>query len=497
MATVGTALGGRDRLVAFAAGGVALATYLGTLPPSYSDWDTAELQTVAAIFGIAHPPGCPAFTLLGYLFVHAFPFGDLAWRLNLMCSLAIAASTSLLYFVARRFGLEPATSAVCSLGFAFALVTWRVATRAEVQDVALLFRALAFWFALRWYDRGFQRDLFCASLATGLACATHGIALLFLPSFALLVDARSKWYRPRSLALVAAGLGLGFLPYAYLPLRSAWIDAHHLDPNVALGLPAGLPIWNYGDPSNWRSFVHFVTGADFHVGGGFAGFVHVTQYPYFAERLGAQMAGAYGVASLLAIGGAVVLVATRRAPGIALVLGALLPVPYTESYSDLQQPERYYLFAFWCAAIAIGVGFERLAALFELRTRSLGWYSLGFALTVALATCAPDRAQIFNQRSDRFGPNFAAEVRSFTPDDAIVISDWGYATSLAYSAYVAHTFGHRSIVVGGASQYLSYLQRWLGHRPIYVVGFDSDLRIPGWNVVQVKASTYYAYLLTK
>jgi hypothetical protein len=470
---------------------------VATLPPSYSDWDTAELQTVAVIFGIAHPPGCPAFTLLGYLFVHAFPFGELAWRLNVMCSLAVAVSTSLLYLVARRFGLEPATSALCSLGFAFALVTWRVATRAEVQDVALLFRALAFWFALRWYDRGSERDLFFGSVAAGLACATHGIALLFLPSFAILVDGRSNWYRPRSLFLVVGGLVLGLLPYAYLPLRSAWIDAHHLDPNVALGLPPGLPIWNYGDPSNWHNFARFVTGADFHVGGGFAGFASISRYPYFAQQLGAQMAQAYGVASLIAAGGAVALVATRRAPGIAIVLAGLFPVPYTESYSDLQQPERYYLFAFWCAAIAIGVGFERLAALFELRARSLGWYSLGLSLAVALATCAPERALIFNQRNDLFGPTFAAEVTSFTPDDAIVVSDWGYATSLAYSAYVAHTFGHRSIVVAGAAQYLPYLQHWLGRRPLYFVGFDSDLRISGWNVERVKSSTYYAYRLTK
>ncbi len=488
---------GRDRALALAVGTVALAVYVATLPPSYSDWDTAELQVVAAIFGIAHPPGCPAFTLLGYAFVHAFPFGEPAWRLNLMCSCAVAASTSLLYLVARRFELQPATSAVCALGFAFSLVTWKVATRAEVQDVALAFRALAFWSALRYYDRGSPRNLFGATLAGGLACATHGIALLFLPSLALVLAGRRGSLQPRAIGLAAAGFAIGLLPYATLPLRSAWVDAHHLEPGLALGLPPGMPFWNYGDPSTWSNFVNFVTAAQFHVRGGFAGFLQFARYPYFASQLGTQIARAYGVASLLALGGAAVLAWKRGVPGIALVLAAVLPVPYTESYIDLQQGERYYLFALWCAAIAIGVGFERLAALFELRPRTVGWYSLGFAVAVALVTCAPDRLQLFNQRSDTFGPDFVAEVRSFTPDDAIVVSAWGYATSLGYAAYVQRTFGHRSLVVGGDAQYLPYLERWLGRRPLYLITFDSDVNIAGWNATPVKRGLYYAYRLTK
>lgn len=487
-----------DGAFALLVGAVALATYVVTLPPSYGDWDVAELQIVTSIFGIAHPPGCPAFTLLGYLFVHAFPFGEPARRLNLMCSIAIAASTSLLYLVARRFDLRPATSVLCALGFAATVVTWQVATRAEVQDVALLFRGLALWFALRWYDRGRLRDLFAAALATGLAGATHGIALLLLPSLALLVIARPGWNRPQALGLVVLGLALGLVPFAYVPLRSAWVDAHGLDPAVALGFPRGMPFWNYDDPSTWPAFWHFVTGADFHVGGGFAGFLDLSRYPSFAQQLSDRIAHAYGYAAvLLALGGAAFLVVTRRLDGIALVLAALLPVPYTESYPDLQQPERYYLFAFWCAAILIGIAFERLAALLELRPQTVGWYALALCLAASFATCAPERAQLFDQPHDFFGPDFVAEVRSFTPDNAIIVSAWGYATSLAYASYVAGTFGHRAVIVGGPDQYLPQLAPWLGRRPLYLISFASDVTIPGWKVRSVKASTYYAYRLTK
>jgi hypothetical protein len=499
LAIRGSALSARrDAFVALGLGAVAFAVYVATLPPSYGDWDVAELQTVATIFGIAHPPGCPAFTLLAYAFVHVFSFGEPAWRVKLLCSLCIAGSVGLLYVVARRFGLGRVTSALCALGFAFSFVAWHNATRAEVQSLALLLRALALYFGLRWFDRGTLRDLFSMALCAGFACATHGISALLLPALAFLVVGHSGWNRPRALALIAGGIALGLLPFAYLPLRSTWIDAHHLEPTLALGLPPGMPLWNYDDPSTWPNFVRLVTGADFHVAGGFAGFFDLMRYPYFGQQLGNQVAHAYGYAgTLLALGGACLVVLSRRLDGIALVAAALVPVPYTESYSDLQEPERYYVLALWCAAILIGIAFERSVALFELRPRSVGWYGAAACLVASFATCAPERADFPLQRTDRFGPDFVAEVRSFTPDDAIVLAAWGYATPLAYAAYVDGTLGHRTVVVGGATQYIDYVPRWLGHRPVFIVSFDGDLLIPGWHVQLVKSNVYSAYRLTK
>jgi hypothetical protein len=488
----------RDVALAFAVAACAFGVYVATLPPSFGVWDNAEMQTVTAILGIAHPPGCPAMVLIGYAFVHAFPFGEPAWRLDVMCSLAVAASAALLYVVGRRFGLGRVTAAVCALGFAFALVPWHNATHAEIQDLALLFRVGALYFALRWYDRGDPRDLFAMALAAGLAVATHGIALLLLPVLALLVVARPGWKRPAPAGLIVAGFAAGLLPYVYLPFRSAYVDAHHLDPTVALGLAPGLAFWDYDDPSTFGNFIHFVTGADFHVAGGFAGFVDPLRYPHYVARLGEQIAHAYGwLGTLLSLGGGYMLIASRKLDGIALVLAALLPVPYTESYSDLQESERYYMLAFWCVAIAAGLGFERLAQLFELRANTVGRYAATAALALSFATAAPERAQIVDQRHDTFGPDFTAQVRTFTEDDAILLVAWGYATPLAYASYVDDSLGHRTVIPAGATQYLSYLPGWVARRPVYVIGFDSDLQLPGWKVSRVAVNSYYAYRLTK
>jgi hypothetical protein len=491
--------GRRDAILACSVGAVALAVYTYSLPPSFAFWDTGELQTVCAILGIAHPPACPAFVLLGWLFVHAVPLGEPAWHVNFMCAVAVAVAVGLSYAVARRFGVAPLTAAACALGFALAEVTWKDATRAEVQDVALLFRALAFFFALRWLDEGRRRDVFWTALSLGLAGATHGIALLLVPSIAVMVTGRPGWRAPGALALGAGGVALGLLPYAYLPLRSAYVAAHGLDPTVALGLPRGLPFWDYDHPATWDNFLRVVQASDFDTHSGFAGFIDVLRYPGFAAALVRRLGGAFGCAGvLLAAVGAFGLVAARPRAGSALVLGALLTVPFTETYTELQDPDRYYLFTLWCAAIALGAGFERIVALFRVAdARSLGRFGFTAGLVASFVAASPDREAILNQRHDDWAPSYVEEVKSYTPDNAIVLADWAYSTPLAYAAYVQHSLGHRIVVVSGPQQYVAYVPGWLADRPVYDIAFDSSLSVPGLTVVPVKSGSYYAYRFEK
>lgn len=474
--------------------------YAASLPPSYAFWDTGELQTVAVILGIAHPPACPAFVLLGWLFVRIVPLGEAAWRVDLMCAAAIAVSVALLYATARRFGVTPAIAAVVTLGFATASVVWKDATRAEVHDVALLFRTLALWFAFAFARGGRLRDLFAAALALGLAGATHGITLLLLPALALVVVRmrRPASHAARGMLQAGAvgtiGIALGLAPYAYLPVRSAWLYAHHVDPTLAIGLAPGAPFWDYDHPATWTNFVRVVTGADFHVRSGFAGFAEVTRYAQFAAALLVRLAGAYGFGgAILAALGAGMLIQSRRPAAIALVVAALLPVPYTEAYADLQDPDRYYLLALWCAAIAIGVAFDSLARLAELERPSIGRYALVAALVASFVAAAPDRLAIFAQRDDYAARAYVRDIATLVPDHSIVLAEWAYATPLAYAAYVERSFGDRIVVAAAPAQYRADVPRWLQTRGVYVVSFSSTLDLPGFAVVPLARRFYYVY----
>jgi len=486
-----------DALLAAGCGLIALAVYVAALPPSFAFWDTGELQTVAAILGIAHPPACPAFVLLGWLVVHAIPFREPAWRVDLMCASAVAASVTLAYLIARYFGVGRATAVVCALGFAFASVPWRDATRAEVQDVALFFRVWALYLALLYARNGSPFAFVAMAFATGLAGATHGITVLLLPGLALVILTRGV-PEARLLLLGFAAFAVGLAPYGYLPLRSAWIASHHLDPTVAIGLPPGLPFWNYDDPHTWHNFVRVISGADFDVHSGFAGFADLSSYGRFGAALVLHLGGAFGyIGCILAALGAGAFAVRRNLCGVALVLVALLPVPYTESYNELQDPDRYYLFSLFCASIAIGVGFELVLGLFALRTKSIVRVAFLAGLAASFFAASPDRGAFFAQANDYGAPQYVEEIKSMTPDDAIVLAEWAYSTPLAYASYVDHSFGDRIVVASGPDQYTPHIGGWLASRPVFFVSFSDALVIPGFRAEMLKDGPYYFYAIKR
>jgi len=499
LATLGTTVLNQRSRTAVALGAIAFALYVAALPPAFAFWDTGELQTVAVILGIAHPPACPAFVLFGWLVAHVVPFGEPAWRVDLMCAASMGVAVGALYQIARRFGVPAMLAAVCTLGFAFASVTLRDATRAEVQDLSLAARALALLFALRFYDTGSHRALAAAAFVLGLAGATHGIALLLVPSLVLLLVARSRGRRPRVLALAAGCIALGLLPYAYLPLRSAYIVAHGLDPTVALGLPAGSSaFWDYDHPATLAGFVRVLSAADFNVHSGFTGFLQIDRYATFAAALWRRIGSAYGLGgALIATLGFVGFVVTRCPDRLALVLAALLPVPYTESYAELQDPDRYYLFTLWCAAIAIGFACEAGAAFLVARRAHVVRAVCALGLIVSFAAPAPARFGILAQRDDRGASDYVETIEMLVPDGAIVLADWAYATPLAYASYVRRNFGGRIVVAASPQQYVAYYPAWLRTREIYVVSFNEALALPGYRCTTLKRSSYSVYRITR
>ena len=67
---------------------IAFVVYMLTVSRSVTAFDCGELAAVQATLGIAHPPGYPLFTLLGYLFDSIRIKGNLPieyFMLNLVC----------------------------------------------------------------------------------------------------------------------------------------------------------------------------------------------------------------------------------------------------------------------------------------------------------------------------------------------------------------------------------------------------------------------------
>jgi hypothetical protein len=198
-----------NRLSLFAAGStaVALAVYLSTLAPDLT-WanaamDGGELITASVTLGVPHPPGYPAYVLLGKLFT-LLPLGTVAYRYNLFSAVCMAGAVGLLALAIGslfRTRISAQVAATAALLFAFTPLVWGQAIVAEVYALNSL--ALAA-FLLAWSRRAAPIQ---TGLWLGLAVTTHLTSLLMLPL------ALTTSRRPR----VLAGFVLGLAPLLLLP----------------------------------------------------------------------------------------------------------------------------------------------------------------------------------------------------------------------------------------------------------------------------------------
>lgn len=220
------------RLISLAAVVVAFLWLYGrTVAPDVLPADSGELQVVAATLGVAHPPGFPLYTMLGYLWTR-LPFGSSpAFRLNLFSAVTSTATLVAVYLtvvtLARRRPLLAGWTAAVALGTATTF--WAQATTANIRSLTGLFTALALYCLVRFGqavakegDTTADRWLVAAALVLGLG-TTHHVSLAFLAligvAYALLAD-RALWRTPRRWVWpIVAGLA-GLLPLLYLPLRA-------------------------------------------------------------------------------------------------------------------------------------------------------------------------------------------------------------------------------------------------------------------------------------
>jgi hypothetical protein len=442
-------------------------------------WDTGEMDTVPWIAGIAHPTGFPAYVVVGFLFSHLVPFGPVAFRMSLMSALAMGVAA---WFVARIVedeGIDPWIAMGCGWIFAFGSIAWTLATRAEVHALAAAAIAVTICFALRWHRRGAPRDLYVTALAFGFGFAVHPVVGLLLPGLVLLSAARAREAEarhvlPRAALLSIAACAVWFL---YLPLRSAYVNAHALDPTRLLGVSGGA-FWNYDDPSSWRGFLALTGGAAFDPSGALRAIFAASTYralPAYAVQLYNEMTS-FGVS--MAIGGLVAGWMRDRLRTVALVLFGIVCVPFGLGFPPESDPHRYFLTSFLVLAVLCGDAAAWLA-------RRLGSWRAAPALVlvaICLALCVENR-WIFGLAGDERARNVIVDVRQMTPRNAVIVANWNDAPALAYAAYVERSLGARIVDAAWLGDVVSELPGWMKSRPVYALGDGQGA--PGYKVAVV------------
>ncbi len=292
-----------DHWLALLASLAAFALFLRTLAPGLLWGDSAEFQFAAWLGGFAHPTGYPLYLMLGWLWTHALPWGDPAWRMNLFSAVWGGVAVGLVYLVVVRALrlLEGAAGwsaapffarlvALCAAAtFAVTPTFWSQAVIAEVYTLHAAFVAALLLVLLAWAERSVRMRacaLYCLALLCGLSLAHHRTTLLLLPAIAVFlwlarrpagvedsagpsrwspdrlkppVRSKGRWLAEQRIGrrvVVASALFLApLLLYLYIPLRAPQASYFQL----TLGPDKSLPLYS----TTLTGFLEHISGSTF------------------------------------------------------------------------------------------------------------------------------------------------------------------------------------------------------------------------------------------
>jgi len=470
-------------LFALAAFVVPAIVYVASVSHEPASWDTAELQGVPYILGISHPTGFPFYVLIGYVWSHVVVLESVAWRMNVMSGMAIAVCAAAAYGTALEFGASMPVALAATLWFSVTENVWSHAIRAEAQDLAVACSALAIYAFVRWM-RGAGGASFAAAFALcGLGMAAHPNALWILPAF--FVGAALAKRRP-SVRLFAGSLALtiaALMLYLYLPLRSAYVAAHHLDPAATLPGAGGGIFWNYNDPRTLHGLALELTGSESQTPAYFfasfnPGHIEAALWA-FIDGIHLQ----YGTfATLLLFGGFVAAWRREWRATLVLAIACTAALLFSVVYPNESDVGRYRLLASWLAVPLLG-------ALTPQSSRGMGLALQGALITfLALsAWWAFERQRTFFYHPPGEGGRWVIDaVRPYAPPGSVVITGWLDATSLAYGAYVDGSLPQR-IIVSDDKRNVPLYRRWAKSRRIFLL-------VDPHNVGAVEGTRDYATL---
>ncbi len=420
---------------AFVPGAIALAAlilYGVTLLPDVLPADAGEFQLVATTGGVAHPPGYPLYTMVGWLFTR-MPIGPTpAWRVNLLSAVTAAATLGLVFGTARKVSGSSWGGLAAVLTLGSATTFWATATAASIRPLTALFTALCLYALVQHTSRvnaegsgGGERAgrapgdgsliLFFFSLSLGLG---HHPSLAF-PAVVfvvyLLLKDPALVHEPRRWAKPAAVFALGLVVFVYLPLRGApelATASGFLDHVLARGFRGDMFALNLLDRL----------------------VILPTLLRFQFKRV---------VLLGMVVGAAFLLWRDRRLA--FLLLGSFVVHTAVTLTYDAPQTVEYEMPAYVCAALLVAVPFGQLSALrsgLERRELPVGGVRCGILLVFRLLLVVllmagaanlvghlPSYRTLSRSRDAR---EYAETVLHGAPREGVILSNWHWFGPLRY-----------------------------------------------------------------
>lgn len=209
---------------------ITFGVYVFTLAPSVVLRDSGELITAAAHLGVPHPPGYPLLTLLSYIFTIVIPFGNVAWKVNLLNGLCGALAVGIVSYLiclsgkvltlnffqdldekgksyySRAVGFSSITAGLI-LGFSHAM--WSQSVVAEKYALNSFLMALILVFLFKWFLQPEKhRYITLAAFFFGLGMTAHQTLLFIFPAVVFAVFFKTTSFIPDAHALYKTDFSL-------------------------------------------------------------------------------------------------------------------------------------------------------------------------------------------------------------------------------------------------------------------------------------------------
>ncbi len=220
--------------------------YLFNVSRSIFTGDSGLLVTVSSIGGVAHPPGYPLFTLIGFVFTRVSSLFHVTDAFAVGSISAIASSLALvIYFrLALQFTKSTLIAVVTTLILGTTYLFWLFALVPEVFALNNLFALLLIYLSLQYVKKKTLVYLLFLSFVAGLSLTNQFTIILLFPALFLIVSPQLKkdFLAKRKIVFYClAAVLIGLLPYLYVVIASL----HH-------------PAIDWAQIKDVRSFIEFV-----------------------------------------------------------------------------------------------------------------------------------------------------------------------------------------------------------------------------------------------
>ena len=242
-----------NKLLPFVIFIVIFAVYIFTAYPTIAPYrDSGDLIAAGYTLGIPHPPGYPLYSILGKIATILIPWGNIAYKINLVSIFFAAVTVAIITIVFDSI----LAGTIAGLMFGVSNAVWSLAHVSEMYTLSAFFAVLLVYILLK--TSGQKTNLTLSIKYLLLSAFVFGLGLSSHPTLILLLPGIGFWYLQQNQKQRFAGIKfhnhlviliyffLGLSIYLYLPLRSA------LD-----------PVLDWGNPENLKNFLRVVTRADY------------------------------------------------------------------------------------------------------------------------------------------------------------------------------------------------------------------------------------------